>query len=474
MIIWEIAYIVLLVVYFYTIFTTILFLLMENRNPVKSIAWIFVLLFVPVIGFLFYLLVGKKFRKKRIISKRSFHLLKNYEVVTSHDLSNLSLTDSQLAIAEVAASNADSPLFEHNAISVYTDANALYESIFQDIKKAKHHINLEYYIFIPDKLGTRMMEALKEKAREGVKVRVIIDDVGSWRFKKRHMEELRAEGIEVESFLEVRLPYISSHVNYRNHRKILVIDGMIAYTGGINIADRYLEGLSWGKWRDTHARLEGGVVLGLQKTFFEDWYFVKQSLVEDSEYYPQPEAKGDVMIQTVISGPDMQWESIMQIYVKAFALAKKRIFIETPYFIPPESLITSLQIASLSGVDVRLILPKKSDAKVTLYSSYSFLDQMFKAGIKVYLYQPGFIHSKMTIVDDDISFIGSANMDFRSFEQNFELNTIVYDQNTTTNLISIFEEDLRNSVKIDEKEWMERSSRKKIKESLARLFSPLL
>lgn len=472
--IWEIAYIVLFVVYVYTILTTILFLVMENRNPVKSIAWIFVLLFIPVLGFICYFLVGKKFRKKRIISKRSFRLLKTYEATANRDLSDLPLNERQLAIANLAVGNSDSPIFENNSIFIYTNASKLYESIFEDIKNAKHHINLEYYIFIPDTLGRRMMEALKEKAREGVKVRVIIDDVGSWRFKKRHIKEMRDAGIEVENFLEVRLPYISSHVNYRNHRKIAVIDGLIAYTGGINIADRYIDGLDWGTWRDTHVRLEGSVVLGLQKTFFEDWYFVKQSLIEDQEYYPQPLKKGNVFMQTVISGPDMQWESIMQIYVLAFSLARKRIYIQTPYFIPPESLVTALQNAALSGVDVRLILPRKSDATVTLYSSYSFLDQMFKAGIKVYFYQPGFLHSKITIVDDDISFVGSANMDFRSFEQNFELNTIVYDKDVTGELISIYEEDLNNSVEVEERYWKVRSLKNRIKESLARLFSPLL
>ncbi len=470
----EIAYVVLIVVYFYTILTTILFLLVENRNPVKSIAWIFVLLFIPIFGFLSYLLVGKKFRKKHIISKRSFRFLNKYEATAERDLSDLPLTDVQRAVATLAVKNSDSPLFENNSVQVYTDAHLLYESIFSDIKNAKHHINVEYYIFSPDNLGRRMMEALKEKSKEGVKVCVIIDDVGSWHFKKRHIKEMEDAGIEIKSFLEVGLPFINSHVNYRNHRKILVIDSEIGYTGGINIADRYVEGLKWGTWRDTHVRLTGSVVLGLQKSFFEDWYFVKQTLVDDAMYYPEPKREGSVLMQTVVSGPDMQWESIMQIFVKSFALATKRIYIETPYFLPPESLMNALQSAALSGVDVRIILPRKSDAIVTLYSSYSYLDQLFKAGIKVFLYQPGFIHSKVTVVDDDISFVGSANMDFRSFEQNFELNTIVYDKGVASELISMFMKDLENSQEVVDAEWKKRSYGQRFKESVARLFSPLL
>ncbi len=472
--IWDIAYVVLLVVYFYTIFTTIAFLLFENRNPVKSIAWIFVLLFVPVMGFVCYILIGKKFRTRHIISKRSLRLMELYEASGHRDVSALPLTTAQRSLVNLAMGNSDAPFFEGNSVKIFTDATQLYDKIIEDIENAKHHISLEYYVFCPDKIGRRVMDALKRKAKEGVKVRVIIDDVGSWPFKKKHEEEMTAAGIEMGRFLEARLPFINSRVNYRNHRKILVVDGVVGYTGGVNIADRYIDGLKWGCWRDTHIRYEGAVVLGLQKVFFEDWYFVRQSLVDDSVYYPEPKRTGEVKIQTVVSGPDMQWESIMQLFVKAFATATKRIFIETPYFLPPESLITTLQSAALAGVDVRLILPRRSDAPVTLKSSYSYLDEMFKAGIKIYFYHPGFIHSKITVVDDDISFVGSANMDFRSFEQNFELNTIIYDKTVTAQLTDIFEKDLSDSLKIEESTWKSRPRRQKIAESLSRLCSPLL
>lgn len=471
--IWDIAYIILFAIYVYTIFTTIIFMLVENRNPVKSIAWILVLIFLPVVGFLFYILVGRKFRKRHMISKRSLLINKKNNTSDLTELPNLNLSDTQRSIATLAYRNSDAPLHENSKIEIFTDANELYSSIIEDLRKAKHHIHMEYYIFLADKIGSAVMDVLKEKAKEGVVVRVIIDDVGSWQLKKKKIKELRNAGIDVQSFLEVGLPYINSRVNYRNHRKIIVIDGVVGYTGGFNIADRYVKGLSWGPWRDTHIKIEGSAVLGLQKNFLTDWFFVKRELVEDVTYYPAQERKGNCLSQIIISGPDMTWESIMQVFAKAFMEAKERIYIETPYFLPPESLITALQTAALCGVDVRLILPMKSDARITLYSTFSYLDQMLKAGIKVYLYQKGFIHSKI-VVTDDIAIIGSANMDFRSFEQNFELSVIMYDAEIAKKMVEIYENDLRSSEEIKKEEWTTRRFSQKIKESLARLFSPLL
>ncbi|MBR5696898.1 MAG: cardiolipin synthase [Paludibacteraceae bacterium] len=471
--IWDIAYIILFAIYVYTIFTTIIFMLVENRNPVKSIAWILVLIFLPVVGFLFYILVGRKFRKRHMISKRSLLINKKNNTSDLTELPNLNLSDTQRSIATLAYRNSDAPLHENSKIDIFTDANELYSSIIEDLRKAKHHIHMEYYIFLADKIGSAVMDVLKEKAKEGVVVRVIIDDVGSWQLKKKKIKELRNAGIDVQSFLEVGLPYINSRVNYRNHRKIIVIDGVVGYTGGFNIADRYVKGLSWGPWRDTHIKIEGSAVLGLQKNFLTDWFFVKRELVEDVTYYPAQERKGNCLSQIIISGPDMTWESIMQVFAKAFMEAKERIYIETPYFLPPESLITALQTAALCGVDVRLILPMKSDARITLYSTFSYLDQMLKAGIKVYLYQKGFIHSKI-VVTDDIAIIGSANMDFRSFEQNFELSVIMYDEEIAKKMVEIYENDLRSSEEIKKEEWTTRRFSQKIKESLARLFSPLL
>lgn len=470
--IWDITTFLLLAVYIYTILTTIIFLMMENRNPVKSIAWIFVLVFVPIFGFLFYILVGKRFRKRRIINKRSYRLREDKQT----DLgvfSDNELKENIKGIAHLAYNNSGALLCPNNNVKIYTNASELFNDIVEAINNAKQHINIEYYIFNSDKIGQRIMDVLKKKACEGIEIRMIVDDVGSIKLKKKDIRALKESGVKIMSFLEVRLPYINSKVNYRNHRKIIVVDGEVGFTGGFNVADRYIDGLKWGAWRDTHIKIEGSGVLELQKSFFEDWYFVSQEMIDNPKFYPTPKNLGKSLMQIIISGPDLLWESIMQCYVKAFSEARSRIYIETPYFLPPESIICALQIAALNGIDVRIILPYRSDAPLTLFSTYSYLDQMFKAGVKIYLYQEGFIHSKMTIIDD-FGFIGSSNMDFRSFNQNFELNAAIYDSEVTNNLTEIYNEDISRSKQLDFETWKKRPIQQRLKESFARLFSPIL
>lgn len=470
--IWDITTFLLLAVYIYTILTTIIFLMMENRNPVKSIAWIFVLVFVPIFGFLFYILVGKRFRKRRIINKRSYRLREDKQT----DLgvfSDNELKENIKGIAHLAYNNSGALLCPNNNVKIYTNASELFNDIVEAINNAKQHINIEYYIFNSDKIGQRIMDVLKKKACEGIEIRMIVDDVGSIKLKKKDIRALKESGVKIMSFLEVRLPYINSKVNYRNHRKIIVVDGEVGFTGGFNVADRYIDGLKWGAWRDTHIKIEGSGVLELQKSFFEDWYFVSQEMIDNPKFYPTPKNLGKSLMQIIISGPDLLWESIMQCYVKAFSEARSRIYIETPYFLPPESIICALQIAALNGIDVRIILPYRSDAPLTLFSTYSYLDQMFKAGVKIYLYQEGFIHSKMTIIDD-LAFIGSSNMDFRSFNQNFELNAAIYDSEVTNNLTEIYNEDISRSKQLDFETWKKRPIQQRLKESFARLFSPIL
>ena len=446
--------------------------MMENRNPVKSIAWIFVLIFVPIFGFLFYILVGKRFRKRRIINKRSYRLREgNHTEIEAFPENEMKTFEK--GIAKLAYNNSGALLCLNNDVKIYTNATLLFDDIISAIQQAKKHINIEYYIFNSDKIGTRIMNALIEKAKEGIEIRMIVDDVGSIKLKKKDIKALNAVGISVMSFLEVRLPYINSKVNYRNHRKILVIDGEVGFTGGYNVADRYIYGLSWGAWRDTHIKVQGSAVSELQKSFFEDWYFVAQELIDDAKFYPISEIHGESPMQIVISGPDLLWESILQCYIKAFTEAQEKIYIETPYFLPPESILTALQIAALNGIDVRIILPYRSDAPLTLFSTYSYLDQMFKAGVKVYLYQDGFIHSKVTIVDD-VSFVGSSNMDFRSFNQNFELNAIIYDKEVTKKFTEIYFDDIKHSNELDFDTWKKRPIQQRLKESTARLFSPIL
>ncbi len=474
---WEITSAIIIIVYAYTILTTIILLLMENRNPVKSIAWIVVLILLPIIGFVFYIFFGKNIRRQIVLSRRSLYKVKRNSSVIASNIEQISsdiLLPEQKNIATLARNSCDALAYENNGINIYTNGKALFEDIFDDLEKAKHHIHLEYYIFLDDEIGRKVINILIRKAKEGVSVRVILDDVGSWQMPKSTIRKMQSHGIEVMSFLRVGLPFLSSKVNYRNHRKIVIVDGKVGFTGGVNIADRYVKGIKWGKWRDTHVRIEGPAVHGLQKIFLTDWYFASKELISNAVFYPEIEKSGNSLIQIITSGPNTLWNSVMQVYFMAIIQAREYVYIQTPYFLPTDSVITALQTAALGGVDVRIILPIRSDAKITLTSSYSYMDEMLKAGVKMYFYQPGFLHSKTIVVDDKMFTIGSTNMDFRSFEQNFEVNALIFDAELAVQMKKIFEQDLADSVRVNARTWKNRPVKVRLKESVARLFSPLL
>ena len=475
--VWELTTNIVLVLYFITIIGIILMLLMENRSPVKSIAWIFVLILLPVVGLLLYILVGKNFRKKMVISHRSLAKWKErIETIKGDPILEKSFPKQYKNFAYMALNSSNSTLYVNNGVKLFTTGKDFFESMFSEVEKAKKYIHVEFYIFNSDTIGSKFIEILKRKAKEGVKVRVIIDDVGSWLMRKSSVRDMRAAGIEIYCFLKVGLPAINSKVNYRNHRKIVVIDGDVGYTGGMNVADRYVEGSKWGAWRDTHLRIEGEAVHGLQRVFLSDWYFVSRTLLSDDElYYPTPDSPvGNSLIQVVSSSPDCEWESIMQTFFMAFAQARNYIYLQTPYFLPNQTIVNALQCAALGGVDVRIIIPRHSDASFALKSSMTYIDEMLNAGVKVYFFEEGFIHSKTIVIDDNLSTVGTANMDFRSFEQNFEINTWIYDPEFAQTMKNIFLADLEKSSLINLEEWRNRPHLEKFGESWARLFSPLM
>ncbi|KAA6308330.1 Major cardiolipin synthase ClsA, partial [termite gut metagenome] len=278
----------------------------------------------------------------------------------------------------------------------------------------------EYYLIEDDAVGRLVRDVLIEKARQGVEVRFIYDDVGCWTLKSRFLKEMRDAGIEVEAFLEVRFPLFTSKVNYRNHRKIVVIDGRIGFVGGMNLAERYVSGLSWGAWYDMHIMLEGKAVHGLQTAFLLDWYFVSRTLITSSQYFPRIEICGSTLVQIVTADPIGPWKVIMQGLILAISGAKKYFYMQTPYFLPTEPVVTAIQTAALSGVDVRLMIPKRADNRITNLGSHSFVADLLRAGVKVYFYKKGFLHAKLMVSDDKLSTVGSTNIDFRSFEHNFE------------------------------------------------------
>ena len=305
-------------------------------------------------------------------------------------------------------------------------------------------------------------------------MRILYDDVGCSGVKKSFFEQMRREGIEVYAFLHVKFPLFTSKINYRNHRKIAVIDGRVGFIGGMNIADRYVRGTKWGLWRDTHFRIEGSGAAGLQVSFLSDWSATTRQQIAGFDYFPTARRFTDNILQIVPSGPFGKWRVLLQADSYAVSNARERIWIQTPYYLPSDVLNSALQVAALAGIDVRLMLPARSDARAVDLASHSYLDDMMKAGVKILFYKPGFLHSKLMIIDDRLTVIGSANMDFRSFEHNFEINAFVYDGEFNARMSEIFAADAAHCHAVRPGEWFNRPRRQRLGESFMRIFSPLM
>jgi len=461
-------------VYLAVILFTIVIVLLDNRNPVKTMAWILVLVFLPVVGLAFYFFFGRNTRKERLISKKGFSRLSKRPMAEYQ---------AQEALGDFTGRNQLIPFFHRvsnalpfdgNDVQVFTDGYSMYQELFRRIAKAKHHIHLEFYIFENDAVGRLLRDLLIDKAREGVSVRLLYDDVGCWDVNSMFYDEMLCEGIEVRSFLKVRFPQFTSKVNYRNHRKLAIIDGKVGFIGGMNIALRYLKGVPWGVWRDTHICLKGKAVYGIQTAFLTDWFAVDRTLLTSAQYFPKMNSVGTSVAQIVTSDPVGEWHDIMLGLVKAISCAQRYIYVETPYFLPTEQVMAAFQTAALSGVDVRLMIPKKADAFITHKGTMSYLDELMKAGVKVYFYRAGFLHSKLWVADDEWASVGSTNLDFRSFEHNFEANAFFYDEKTVCTLKEIFLEDMKKCMTLSQKIWDKRSFKNKIVESVVRLLAPLL
>lgn len=463
----------LLTVYTLSIVGVIAVIISENRNPLKSMPWLIVLILAPVVGLFFYFFFGQNLSKRRNISRRARKQL-DARIEAAARRARPQAPAAWQPLERLLASTAQAVPLHGTRFEIYADGCSKMSALLQAIAAARHHIHLQYYIIDDDRTGGRLCEALCRKAREGVEVRVLYDDVGSRSVGKAFFERMRAAGIEVRPFLHVQFPRFTSKVNYRNHRKIVVIDGRTGFLGGMNIADRYLYGNALGPWRDTHFRLEGGGVAGLQASFLNDWYATTRCRITDERYYPPFETDEPNTLQIVSSGPLGKWRTLQQATCLAVGRARRRIWIETPYYLPSEPLNNALQTAALAGIDVRLLLPLHSDSKVVDLAVHSYLDDMMRAGVKVCFYTAGFLHAKLLIVDDDLAVIGSANMDFRSFEHNFEVSAFVYDAALVDRLAHLFERDLAQSRRPQPAEWFRRSKLRRFAESLLRLFSPLL
>lgn len=472
----NVFYYTLTFLYVYTIVAIIIAILLDNRDPAKSLAWITILILLPLVGIILYLFFGHNFRKQKIISRKSVRHIKNRPTPTC-DISQVDmqqLSPQQQHLIRLLMKMGEAPVYAGSKIDVFVDGTSTFDTMFETIEQAKQHIHIEFFIFEDDRVSNRLRELLIKKAQEGVRVRMIYDYLGSWRLPKSYIQSLRKAGVYVRSFLPVRFRLSRFRINYRNHRKILVVDGKIGFTGGLNIADRYLYGNKLGQWRDTFVRIEGNAVHGLQANFLIDWLFVDRKLIVDAKYYPELPVYDDNLVQFVASGPDSDWENITHGLTQAIMTATHYVYMHTPYFVPSQSVVSAIHTAALSGVDVRLLIPEKSDSPISAAATKSYISRLLEAGVRVYFYQNNFLHSKSIVMDDMISSIGSANLDERSSNQNFELNAFIYDKDTAITLKEHFLNDLKQSREITLNTWNQRANREKLAESIARLFVPLL
>lgn len=470
-------------IYILTIVFTLIVVILENRSPQKTISWILVLILLPIIGLIFYSVFGQSYRKQKMFSLKGLGDLKWLQKLSQNQKGELEksklLKDERIHekknVMTLLLSNSKALLTGQNRVKVLNDGEETFNEIYNALRKANEHIHLEYYIIEDGELASELHEILIDRAKAGVEIRIIYDGVGSWKLSQDYIDSLRSVGVKIHAFLPVRFPILTSRINYRNHRKIIVIDGKTAFVGGLNFADRYKNGIpEIGIWRDTHLKIVGEAASSLQIVFLIDWYFVRQEVLLDEKYRPNFKVKERCLIQIVSSGADSDWASILQAYFSAIASAKQNVYISSPYFMPNGSILMALKTAAMSGIDVRVLIPEKSDSAMTFYGTLSYIEELLEAGVKIYFYKAGFNHSKIMMVDGIISTVGTANMDIRSFEQNFEVNALVYDEKVTMELRERFLNDLEQSDLIDLKTWQKRPKSQKIKESLARIFTPLL
>ncbi|GMQ63610.1 cardiolipin synthase [Vallitalea maricola] len=470
---------------FNLIFTGIIITL-ERKSPTTTLAWLLFMIMLPGIGFIFYLIFSQNISKRKIF-KYTSEESKLYKSILNQqrkEFENHSFKFNDKSMANysdmILFHNKLSESFysQNNDVQIITDGKQKFHILFSEIKKAKNHIHIAYYIMKNDSISYELYDLLKQKAREGVKVRLLGDHIGCRHIKKQTYKELKEAGVEVALFFPSRFKLINSKANYRNHRKIVVIDGEVGFIGGFNVGDEYLgRNKRFGYWRDTHLNIKGDAVIGLQMRFLLDWRNASKKPLESSlDYFkesPSP-SLGKIGMQIVTSGPDSINEQIKHGYIKMISSAKKSIIIQTPYFIPDESILEALKIASVSGVDVRIMIPNKPDHMFVYWATYSYIGDLLKYGIRAFTYENGFLHSKMIAVDGKLSSVGTCNFDIRSFKLNFEANAFIYDRQTTRTLEREFEKDLHLCNEITKDDYMNRSQRIKMKETISRLFSPIL
>ena len=459
----------------------------ENRSPQSTLAWFLVLIILPGIGVFMYLLFGRSHWRRRKHLHRSEErrvLFREILAGKSFDLENsLSLNERSTYLTQVIQKFGGGPVANETTTKLLTNGDETFTEILRAIENATHHIHIQYYIYRSDEIGTEIRDALIRKAKSGVIVRFLYDGLGSNKLKKNFLQPMKEVGIEVIEFDSILSPWLLETVNYRNHRKIVIVDGTIGFTGGLNVGDEYLgRSKKFPIWRDSHLKIEGKALFKLQAIFLEDYLYATSRLNTESwnqymdrAYFPaQGIQQAEGAVQIVASGPSSDDTSIRNALLKIMGSAKKSIWIATPYFIPDPETLTLLRLSALSGVDVRILYPGKGDSIISDQASQSYFSPLLKAGVSIYSYKDAFMHAKIVLVDDEVASIGTANMDIRSFELNYEIIAVLYESKTVLDIKNDFKQDFKDSIEITWAAFQKRSIQKRILESLMRLISPLL
>lgn len=461
------------------IFFSFSLIFIERKDPTTTWAWLLILLVLPGLGFIIYLLFGQnlsrqKIFKDKIISDEKKRMASNQDIMA---FSKHNGGGKFADIQKMNFNNSGAKYTVNNSVDVYTNGEDKFKQLIEDIRNAKSYIHVEYYIFKKDILGKRVIEELTKKAEEGLEVRLLVDAMGSRMLTKKMLKKYIGAGGKFSLFFPGILPHVNTRINYRNHRKIVVIDGIYGYVGGFNVGKEYINrDPEFGFWRDTHVRIKGNAVDDLNERFLLDWCYASEEKITDYGKYANKcrDNDGDVCMQIVTSGPDHKEEYIKNAYIKIINNAKKNVYLETPYFVPDAPVLEALKISAFSGVDVRIIIPGKADHFFMKWAASSYIGELLDAGVKVYMYRNGFIHAKTIVSDSGVMSIGTANMDIRSFKLNFEVNAFIYDDRVAIDGENQFRKDMELSEEVTKEKYNSRSLMLRIEESLIRLVSPIL
>ncbi|WP_274310367.1 cardiolipin synthase [Solibacillus daqui] len=481
----TIASVLTITLYVLNIIFALIVIFISRKSPSSTWAWLFVFFFLPIVGFFLYLLFGRNLRKKHFVRWRAIHqheLLDTYKEQQQHihngtyDYPN-AISKKYAPLIQMNVDYNHAMLSAHNDVKLFTNGNEKFDAVVEDIMQAKESIHIQYYIYKMDDVGKRIFNALVQKAKEGVEVKLIYDDLGSRKLRPRHLQQLIDAGGQAVAFFSSVFKILNPRVNFRNHRKLVIIDGKIGYIGGFNVGNEYV-GLDekFGYWRDTHLRIEGHSVYSMQAHFLFDWHQARNEEFKsgDEKYFPSFEIAKTIPVQIVSSGPDTDYESIKNSYIRMILSAKRYVYIQSPYFVPDEAFLHAIQIAASSGVDVRVMTPENTDHPFIYGANSAYNGDLLEHGGRVFRYTKGFLHAKMLVIDDEVATIGTTNIDVRSFSLNFEINALIYDSDIAMQCRQLFEQDQQDCFEMTNERFAQRTTWTKVREAISRLISPIL